>query len=152
MALHLRDQIMDALATLLTGLTTTGTRVYLDRDTDTEPLGTDQFPGLTMEQRDDVAENLTLGGRVFQRSLNVEVVAHVKRVTGTQARKQLNLINQEIEVALYSDRSLGGLCKYINPGNFDFSTAGDADLVVARMTMQFNVIYLYAEGAPDVPL
>lgn len=152
MALHIRDRIVDAIATLLTGLTTTGGRVYVDRDSDNEPLGTDQFPGLTIQQRDDTAENLTLGGRVFQRALNLEVVAHVKLVTGTLARKQLNLINQEIEAALFTDRSLGGLCKYIKPGNFDFSTTGDADLVVARMQMQFQVIYLYAEGVTDTPL
>ena len=46
MALHLRDQIMDALATLLTGLTTTGSRVYVDRDADSEPLSAAELPGI----------------------------------------------------------------------------------------------------------
>lgn len=152
MALHLRDRILDAFATLLTGLTTTGSNVFTDRDSDNEPLGADVLPALTIQQIDDTAENLTLGGRVFQRALNIEVMAHVRQTTGTLARKKLNLINQEIEVALATDKSLGGLCKYINPGNFDFSTTGDADLVVARMRMQFQVIYLYAEGTPDTAL
>lgn len=152
MALHLRDRILDAFATLLTGLATTGSNVFKDRDSDNEPLGADVLPALTIQQVDDAGANLTVHGRVFQRALNLEVVAHVRQTTGTLTRKKLNLINQEIEVALATDKSLGGLCKYINPGNFDFSTTGDADLVVARMRMQFQVIYLYAEGTPDTAL
>lgn len=153
MALHLRDQIMDALATLLTGLTTTGARVYVDQDADSEPLADGQLPGLTIMQRDESSEMVSLPQpRIFQRLLDIEIVAHVKLTTPTAARKQLNLIDKEVQTAIAGSLSLGGACKHLTPQQVDFEFDGGGDKPMARARMRYQALYLFAENAPDVAM
>lgn len=150
MALHLRDQIMDALATLLTGLTTTGSRVYVDRDADSEPLSAAELPGITIQQVDESVQALTLGQpRHLERYLNVQIDAFVKLTTSTLARKQLNLIDKEIQTAIAGSLSLGGVCKYVTATQVDFSTAGDTDKPQSRARMNYQVFYMFTETTPD---
>lgn len=153
MALHLRDQIMDALATALTGLTTTGARVYVDRDADTEPLADGELPGLTIVQGDETSEVRTLQTpRVFERLLDVDISAFVKLTTSTAARKQLNLIDKEVQIAIAANLSLGVGAKYITPVQASFEFAGDGDKPLARARLRYQVMYLFAENAPDVAM
>jgi len=153
MALHLRDQIMDALATLLTGLTTTGARVFVDRDADSEPLADGELPGLTIMQRDETPETVSLPQpRIFQRELNIEIVAHVKLTTPTAARKQLNLIDKEVQIAIAGSLSLGGACKHLTPTPIDFEFDGGGDKPMARARIGYRALYLFAENAPDVAM
>lgn len=154
MALHLRDQIMDALATALTGLTTTGARVYADRDELTEPLENNELPGLTINQVGESIDPLTLGfPRRLQHVLDVDIVALVKRTGNTLARKQLNLIDQEIRSALAANAatlSLGVGAKYTTPVQADFEIVGDADKPLGRARFRWQVFYLTDENTPDV--
>lgn len=154
MALHMRDQIMDALGTALTGLTTTASRVYLDRDEITEPLENNELPGLTINQVTESIDPLTLGTpRRLQQVLDVDIVALVKRTTNTAARKQLNLIDKEIRAALCANAaslSLGVGAKYCTPVQADFEIVGDADKPLGRARFRWQVFYLTDEATADV--
>ena len=150
MALHMRDQIMDAIGAALGALTTTGARVYLDRDDLTEPLSGEELPGLTIVQGEDSSEPLNLNvPDTIRAVLDVDVVAHVKRTTNTATRKQLNLISQEVQVAIGANRTLSGLCERVYPVQATPEIIGDGDKPMGRLRMRYQVIYLYRENAPD---
>lgn len=151
MALHLRDQIVDAVKTLLTGLTTTGARCYVDRDIDEEPIGAAELPALNIEQGDESSEAATISApRTMQAFLDITVTGFSKLATGTLARKKLNLISQEVQVAMAGDRSLGGLCKYTTLMQTDFELSSQGEQPVGLVRMRYQVLYLYAENTPDV--
>lgn len=154
MALHMRDQIMDAIGAALGALTTTGARVYLDRDDLTEPLSGEELPGLTINQVSESKDYETIPHpRRISRVLDVDIVALVKRPTGTAARKQLNLIDKEIETTLCANAStisLGVGAKYVKSPQSDFEIVGDADKPLGRARFRYQVFYLTDENAPDV--
>lgn len=150
MALHVREQIAVAVLAAVTGLTTTGARVYRDRDTEERPLQSSELPGLTFDDDGEPAEIITLGtGRILQRLMRVRIAAHVRSASGYSAT--LNLILQEVEVALAA-AALGGAkyCALIEVAARDVSEA--ADITVVRQTFTFELPYYTAHDAPDTAL
>lgn len=150
MALHVREQIMVAMAAALTSLTTIGANVFRDRDTGERPLQASEVPALVLEDNGEPAETVTLGaGGIMERTMAVRVTAHVKAASGTSA--QLNLILKEVEIAL-AGASLGG-AKYAllrQVGQREVSEA--TDLPTLRQAFDFDVLYYTARGTPDVAL
>ncbi len=149
MADHLRKQIRAAAKTALTGLTSTGARVYASR---VHPLqDADLGAGaLRLYTRDEEVEISSMGvGRLRERRLSLVVEACVKAVSGYD--DTIDQIQKEVEIALDADQGLGGLCKYV-----ELKTVEDAfetdEKVVAVKRMTFEVLYYAAQGAPDVPL
>ena len=150
MADHVREQITVAAITAVTGLATTGTNVFRDRDPDERPLQASELPGLVVEDDGDPSEIVTLGtGRILERQMKLRISAHVKALTGYSA--QLNLILKEIEVAL-AGASLGG-AKYatlVEVGAREASEAAEKPTV--RQAFSFEFLYYTAHNAPDVAL
>jgi hypothetical protein len=152
MALHLRDQIMDALATLLAGLTTTGHRVFVDRDLDAEPLQASELPAISLMQADDSTEPLTLAfPRTMDAVLDVDVVAHVKAATGTAARLLANLIAKEVAAALGAQPLVASLGAVITQSQSPPEWDGASELPAGRLTLRYRVRYQFNESTPDVP-
>lgn len=149
MADHLRDQILVALKTALTGLTTTASHVYADR---TDALAAGEIPGLTINQGNETTEYATLGGpRLVKAYFDVMVDAYDARTAAqADARKRANTIAKEVQIAIGANLSLGALCKYVNLAqtDFDLSTEGDSPSAVARM--RYQVFYMFAENDPTV--
>lgn len=150
MADHLRDQILLNLKTVLTGLTTTGSRVYADR---TDALASDEVPGLTIVQGSETCEYQTLTApRLVRAFFEVEVNACDARTAAqADARKRANTIAKEVQVAIAGSLSLSGVCKFINlqQTDFDLDTEGDKPSAVARM--RYGITYYFYENAPDTP-
>ena len=108
MADHLREQIMGALVTKLTGLTTTGANVFRLR---LYPQESANLPSLNLLQGDEeIIEDETYD--FIDRVLTVTVEARVKSGT-VQLDQTLNLIAKEVTVALAADITQGvtGLIK-----------------------------------------
>jgi hypothetical protein len=148
MADHLREQITVAAIAAVTGLTTTGTRVYRDRDTDERPLQADEVPGLVVTDDGDPSEIVTLGvGRLLERTMTLSIAAHVKAASGYSSL--LNQILKEIEVAL-AGASLGGAkwAKLAQVAAREASEAGETPAV--RQVFAFEFFYVTAHNAPDV--
>ena len=75
---HVRQLIRDNVTTTLTGLTTTGTRVYRSR---VYPVAT--TPGLAIYTKSESVEYSSMSGQRTQfRSLALTVEIYVKGVTG----------------------------------------------------------------------
>ncbi len=102
---HVRKSIRDNVVTTLTGLTTTGSNIYRTR---VYPLAEDKLPGLAIYTRDESTAYDTMGKpRTQIRRLAVLVEIYVKGTSNYD--DTLDTICVEIEEALYSDLTRGGL-------------------------------------------
>lgn len=151
MADHVRDQILAALKTTLTGLTTTGARVYADR---TDPLAADEVPGLVIVQGSESCEYKTqTSPRLVIANFDISVRAYDTRTAAqADARKRANTIAKEVQIAIAGNLSLGALCKYINLSQTEFDLDSEADGPSAVADMRYAVTYCFYENAPDVPV
>lgn len=150
MADHLRDQIMAAMVTTLTGLTTTGVNVFPDED---DPVENAELPCLVLLQGGETNEVVTMPTpRLMRAFFDVDVIAYVKR-THAQAdvRKKANTICKEVQTAMAGNVSLSGLAKYATLVQTDFELTGEAEKPAAMARMRWQVFYCYAENAPDTP-
>lgn len=148
MADHLRDQILTAVSAALTGLATTGPRVFLDQD---NPLEDGELPGLTILQAGESNEVVSMPRpRLMQAVFDIDVSAYVKRTHAqNDVRKQVNTICKEVQVAMATAPLAGA--KYATLVQTDFQLSGDAENPVAMATMRWQILYFYQENAPDVP-
>lgn len=152
MALHLRDQVMAGLVTALTGLTTTGSNVFADRDTDGEPLGDASLPGLVLTHADEATEPLTLAfPRTLDAQLDIDIAAHVKAVTNSAARLLANLIAKEVAAALGAQPLVASLGAVITPSQSPPEWDGGGEYAQGRLLLRYRVRYLFNESTPDVP-
>lgn len=148
MANHLRRQIREAIATAVTGLATTGARVFqartypLERETD--------LPGLLVFSLAETSDVATLGApRLLSRTLRVQVVAVAEGVSNLD--DTLDGICKEVEIALAMPAgALSGIAKTITLVSTDIEMQGTSVRPVGQAAMTFEVVYMAAEDAPDV--
>jgi hypothetical protein len=147
MANHLRRQIREAVATAVTGLTTTGSRVYQSR---VYPLRPDNLPALrVMTQSESVAGATMPAPRLLERRLRVEVEAVAQAAADLD--DTLDGICKEVEIALAMPLgALGGLVKTITLQSIDITLLNEADQPVGVAAMAYEAVYMAAENAPDV--
>jgi hypothetical protein len=142
---HIRKSIRDNVVTTLTGLTTTGANVFQTR---VYPLASNKLPGLAIYTRSESSDYSTITmPRNIIRTMTVSVEAYVKGVTGTD--DSLDTIASEIEAALYSDVTRGGLAKDTRVVSFEADFSGDPDQPVGTATINVDIDYVTIEGAPE---
>ena len=149
MAAHVRKQIRDAAVTALTGLATTGARVFASR---VYPLQDDDLPALRVDtNNEDVDSESIIANRVLDRELQVLVQACVKQ--NATYNDTIDQIIQEVEVALstLAAQTMAG-AKSVQLQRIEVVLAGEAEKPVAVATMLFAVPYHTALNAPDVAL
>lgn len=146
---HVRQQIIDNLATTLTGLTTTGPRVYPSR---VDPLRSDEVPGLLIYDTDETIdeEQSTLQAQ-FRNPIMV-IEGHAEAASGDAISDLLNLIASEIETAIFVDitRNDKALATFYSSTSKTYDAS--ADKVVGVIRMEFITSYMTETGVPDVPL
>lgn len=144
MADHIHKQIRDKVKTALTGLTTTGARVWANR---LQPLQDANLPGLRIFADEERAELLTATDDYIQRrELTVFVEACSKKATGLD--DELDLISKEVEVALAGGITVAGrdLEVFYTGMSFDDEQL-DKPVGVKRMT--FSISFQASAGTPD---
>lgn len=109
MTTHIRKQLRGAVATALTGLTTTGSRVHQSH---MRPLGAAALPCLLVAIDGTEVETSVHGEQ--QRALTV-IVQGVAKAT-TTVEDTLDQIAMEVETAAYAAGTLSGLV----PGGLEF--------------------------------
>jgi len=142
---HARETIRNAAVALLTGLSTTGARVYKDR-LQARPLETSELPCILVTTGGETVEGSTVHApAVIQRELELQVIGVVRALTGLD--DTLDDIALEVETALsggtLSTKADVALASIDEP-SFD----GSVDMPVARQTMRFRVTYATAANAP----
>lgn len=144
--MHTRRAIREAIASALTGLSTTGSRVYQTR---IYPVADNNLPGLAIYTRSESDEYTTITQpRKILRTLTASIEAYVKATADID--DQLDAIASEVEVAIYADVTLGGNAKDARIVSFEADFSGDPDQPVGTGIIQLEVDYVTIEGAPEV--
>ena len=138
---HARQQIREQLATTLTGLATTASRVY-----DTRLYAYDQLPCLTVyADRDTVDEEQSQGTKHWHNlALRVEARAKAK----ASVEDTIDTICAEIEAAIYADTTLNSKVVDVFLADTQIEYSVEQDQPIALATLTLNAIYRVAPGAP----
>jgi len=129
----IREQILSALRTTLTGTTGVGTRIYRSR---VEPIARAESPAIIIEPVSDTpAQNTSLPK--LDHTLTVRVVIIVRDNTPDQAADP---VIDSIHKKLMADLTIGGLAIDIQPGQTEF-TMESADVPVGVIYCLYRVLY-----------
>jgi hypothetical protein len=146
---HLRRQIREAVATLLTGLTTTGNRVFKSR---VQTLQDNQLPALViLTNEETVTQSSIHSNPLLDRQLSVQVIAKAK--ANTNLDDTLDQIIKEVEMAVFASNAantLGGLVKGLVLDSIDITFNGEAETKVGEAVMAFTAVYFNQAATPDV--
>lgn len=139
---HVRKQIRDNIVTTLTGLATTGSKIYKTR---VYSLADGKLPGLCIYTGSETMEASTLTRpRTKTRVLEVFVEAYASAVSNLD--DALDQICVEVEEALALDVTRGGKAKdtVVTAAEIEFSGEGEKPVGVARLTV--TVTYMTKEN------
>lgn len=148
MADHIRQQIRERIATNVTGLATTGSRVYQSR---VYPMASANMPGLLVYSTSEDSEIDAMGATgVLNRVLNISIEGYVKTIT--EFDDKIDDICKEVETAMAGDQKINGLAKnsFLQSTEIEFS--GDGDQPIGVVTLNYVVQYRTATNAPDAAL
>jgi hypothetical protein len=147
MAAHVRQQIRDALATALTGLVTTGARVF---KSSTKVFYDTDLPSINIIASQEEVEALSIHQNPTQeRTLLVDIFA--KSAAIVDVDDVLDTICKEVEQALATN-TLGGIVKQINLVSTTITQDETQDLAIGQALMQFEISYYTQANTPDVAL
>ena len=139
---HARQQIREQLASTLTGLTSTGNRVF-DRPVFSYAI----LPALTIyADRDTVDEDLSSKTRNWH-NLQLRVEARAKAKAGVE--DVIDTICAEIETVISADTTLNGkvLDVYLEDTQIEYSAEQDKPNALATLTLK--AAYRIEPGAPN---
>ena len=153
MADHVRKRIRDDIKTTITGLTTTGSSVFVARTTE---LITTDYPALLIDifTEESAAESID-EPRNLVRSLEQTIFAVEEHGTGFE--NTLDTICKEVEAAIAADTTLGGLAKDARLTSTTLEMKRDVEEPILAigtqnvgvMTMVWTVEYSTPEDAAD---
>lgn len=148
--MHARTQIRNALATLLTGLATTGANVFTSRVTDYDREH--ELPALNIminEEDHDRGEEAAEMGSVEWRQIEIVIEGRIAAAGTDNIDDDLDQLALEVELAIAGDADLGGLL-------FDFEYAGtslelddEAETVTGLITISYAASYRIDASDPE---
>lgn len=142
---HVRQQLRERAATTLTGLTTTGSKVYQSR---VYPLGAANLPGLLIYTKSEDSEIVTMSGaRTLLRNLSLVIEGYVKAVSNYD--DTVDTIAKEVETAMGNDVTLNGLAKNSYLESTEIEYDGEGEKPVAVVSLTYTVEYMTIENAPQ---
>lgn len=142
---HIRTRIRQNLVTTLTGLDNTGNNCF---DTRVFPMHESVLPGICVYTVSETTQYPSMRPpRTLQKRLSARIEVYVK-MTSTYD-EMVDQISADIEEALYTDLTRGGLAIDTRVISFDtdFSADGDQPVMVGRLTCEVH--YLAVEGSPE---
>lgn len=145
--MHRAEQIIQTVVTKLTGLTTTGTRVYRGR---AYPTADSELPGLLVYLgQDKITQHLSQS--FVDSELMISIDARVKSAS-SQVDTLLNTIRSEITVALMAGytQGLSYLIDTLEGDVAEPSIRGDGDQPIASMRMDWHFRYRRPYSTPEV--
>lgn len=147
MADHVRKQLRDAVVTRVTGLPTTGARVYAHR---AYPLERAKLPALRVYTASETAEIVTIHAPMIQdRSIEVRVEG-VEAAAETSLDDTLDQIAKEVETALSTALTVGGASVTLTYTGCEIELSDDGDKPHGVVTLNFTARLFTASDAPDV--
>ena len=138
---HVRQQIRDRMVTILTGLPTTGTKVYAMRK---YALDDSKLPCLLIYTMDKSSSLITIGSRTLMRNLTVAVETIVKNSDSVQ--DIVDNICRDVEEAVAADFTLNGLVKSCILTGTEINIVVDADRPISSARLVFTAQYITTIG------
>ena len=145
MANHLRRQIRDAVKTALTGLATTGTRVYVGRS---RPLARSHEPSLLIYTPQEASRRAVNGQPPILDRI-VQVIVEGRVSLAGEPDGTLDAIAKEVEAAMWTNRALGGLVFNTRLVATDTSTEADGERQLGGIRLSYEMTFQTPEGAAD---
>lgn len=130
---HARQQIREQLVSTLTGLTTTGARIFANRVHDHAAL-----PSLNVMTNSESVED-EVGLKQF-RSLNIVIEARAK--ASADMDDQIDDICAEVSAALFAAGStLSGKCHDLTYEGVDIQLSGEGDQPIGLAAIRYIAVY-----------
>lgn len=128
---HVRQQIRDRVATLVTGLPVTGANVYKMRR---YALDDAKLPAICVYSNDESSTLITVGTRTLRRVINI-VVDIVIKGASTVVSDTLDGICVSAEEAIAADFTLNGLAKscILSGTEININVEGENSVASARL-------------------
>jgi hypothetical protein len=146
-AAHLRKQIREAIATAVTGLTTTGARVFQSR---VYPLEETDFPALRIYTPSEQSRRETIHAPALMSRTLLLRVEGVCRATA-DVDDTLDLIAKEVEIALAMPcAALAGIASFLTLVATDIQIDSEGQQPTGAIALTYEVLYHSFENAPDV--
>lgn len=139
---HVRQQIRNRIATLVTGLATTGSSVYKMRR---YSLDDAKLPALCVYTMDEGSNLVTVGTRTLRRVINVAVQVFAKD-SSTAISDTLDGICVEVEEAIAADFTLNGLAKSCILSSTDIDINVEGEKSVGSANLVYSVEYITTIG------
>ena len=142
MADHFRRQIVDAVATAVTGLTTTGSNVFTNR---VHRLDDTKLPALVIYSSSETSERTNMNNGLY-RELSLVIEGYAKQ-GATAIDEVMDTIAKEVEVAVAGTSFTGVLDVYLASTDMDLVGEGDNPVGAVKLTFMFE--YRTLLNAPD---
>lgn len=147
MADHLRQRILEAVETAVTGLATTGANVFRSR---LYTLQASNLPALRLSLGAEAVQPATIHAPMVQdRKLQVEI--NVVHQAIAELDDALNGILKEVEIAV-AGMSLSGLAESITLQSVERPEFEAGSQPLGQTILTYEVNYFTAANAPDVSL
>lgn len=144
---HVRQQIREAVATVLTGLTTSGARVFQSR---LRVLSDADLPCLLINTDDESIDTPAISHAAMQeRELQLLVRAVAKN--GASVDDLLDTMLAEVETAM-TGQTLGGIAKGLVLEKISIEMNDELEKPIGIASATYRVTYYTADGAPGTAL
>lgn len=144
MANHVRKQIRNAVATLVTGLPTAGARVYKSRVYDMQDAN---LPGLRVYLKDE-ASRREGASQVIARMAELVIECCAK---ATAPDDTIDDMTAEVETVIGNNQQAGG-AKHITLVRIETELDGEGELPRTVARLVFEVLYYTYTNAPEAAL
>lgn len=140
---HVRQQIRDRVATLVTGLPTIGASVYKMRR---YALDDAKLPAICVYTTDESSSLITIGSRTLRRVINV-VVDIIIKGSSTAVSDSIDTICVSAEEAMAADFTLNGLAKssVLTSSEIDVNVEGEKSIASARLVYAVEYVTLITD-------
>lgn len=146
--IHARQQIREAAAALVTGLATSGTRVYQNR---LHPLADANLPCLLVNTDGEEIEHLSIGApAILERVLDLSV--HCIAKAASNLDDTLDTMLAEVEAVLGVPGVMPALIKSIDLKKIRIEMEDGRESPVGVATLDYRIAYITASNAPQTAL
>jgi len=148
MANHLRRQIRERIATDVTGLATTSTRVFQSR---VYPIEESKLPCLLVYDSEETVSIRSIGTpRGIEAELMINIEGYTQSGSGETVQNSLAQIQKEVQIAMQGDIFINSLALDSYLVSADSSISNEAKKPTGSIRLEYLVKYQFMENAPDV--
>ena len=145
---HARQKIRDAVVTLITGLTTTGTRVYDTKLYNLDP--SEDFPGLVVYTKNESSERSDFSPNNYYRELEVVIEGYAE--TNSAVENTLDTISLEVENVMGANPLLSNTAttSELTQTEIEFDVMGERPIGITRLTYSVTYYTLSTDNSTNI--